>query len=234
MRLKGKMRRKDRVDYRNILITSRKPKSPASEAFRTLRMNIEFSSFEKEIKTLLITSTQPAEGKSTVAANLCTAMTMVGKKVLLVDADFRMPSLHQIFDFENSKGLTSLIMNPGSTPGDVVQETGIENLSLLASGPTPPNPAELLASTRMRKLFAGLTEVYDAVVVDSPPLLAVSDAAILASYLDGVILVLGAGRVSRDQARTARDQLQKAKAHVLGVVLNRVPVSGSGYYYPYC
>ncbi len=231
MHLRRNKKKKNSVDYRNTLITYEKPKSPTSEAFRVVRTNIDFSSFDKEIETLLITSAQPAEGKSTIAANLCIAMAMVGKKILLIDADLRMPSLHKIFSIENNTGLTNLIINTGLAPCDVVLETGIQDLWLLTSGPIPPNPAELLASRRMRELMKELARNYDAAVVDSPPIMAVSDSSILASYLDGVIFVLGSGTVSRDAARTAKEQLNKVSANVLGVVLNKVPLNGSDYYY---
>ena len=231
MHLRRKKKEKNSVDYRDTLITYEKPKSPTSEAFRVVRTNIDFSSFDKKIQTLLITSTQPGEGKSTVAANLCIAMTMVGKRILLIDADLRMPSLHKIFAIENNTGLTNLIINTSLAPGDVVLETGIQDLWLLTSGPIPPNPAELLTSRRMREFMKELARDYDAVVVDSPPIMAVSDASILASYLDGVIFVLGSGIVSRDAARIAKEQLNKVSANVLGAVLNKVPLNGSDYYY---
>ena len=215
------------------LVTVRQPKSPASEAFRTLRTNIDFSSFDKEIKTLLVTSAVPGEGKSTTAANLGIAMAVTGKKVLVVDADLRDPSQHKFFELDNGKGLTSLMINDELQLINVVQRTMVENLYVLTCGPIPPNPAEILTSRKMRNFVKKLQEVYDMIILDSPPVIAASDASILASYLDGVVLVVGSGAVAREEARHARDQLQKVKANLLGAVLNKVPVKGSGYYYYY-
>ncbi len=231
--VKHKNGRKDAYGYIRSLVTLRQPKSPASEAFRTLRTNIAFSSFGKEIKTLLITSAVPAEGKSTMAVNLGIAMAVTGKKVIVVDSDLRAPTQHKYFEFDNNTGLTSLMINEELQLADVVHKTDVENFFVLTSGPLPPNPAEIITSEKMRGFVSALTEVYDIVIVDSPPVNAVSDASILASYLDGVIMVVGSGYVAREEARHARDQLQKVKATILGVVLNKVPVNGTGYYYYY-
>jgi capsular exopolysaccharide synthesis family protein len=230
---KKKKSRKGTFSYIRSLVTLRQPKSPASEAFRTLRTNIDFSSFDKEIKTLLITSAVPGEGKSTTAINLGIAMAVTGKRVLVIDADLRNPVQHKFFDFDNNMGLTSLMINDELQLVNVVRKTEVTGFFVLTSGPIPPNPAEILTSQKMRKFVAGLTEVFDMVIIDSPPVIAVSDASILASYLDGVVMVVGSGTVGRDEARHARDQLHKVKANVLGVVLNKVPVNGSGYYYHY-
>jgi len=214
-------------------VTLRQPKSPASEAYRTLRINIDFSSFDKEIRTLLLTSSIPGEGKSTTVVNLGIAMAFTGKRVLVVDADLRNPVQHKFFDFDNNTGLTSLMINDELQLEQVVRKTDVNGFFVLPSGPIPPNPAELLNSKKMRKFVSGLTEAYDMVIIDSPPVIAVSDASILASYLDGVIMVVGSGSVARDEARYARDQLQKVKANVLGVVLNKVAHTGGGYHYYY-
>ncbi len=230
---KKKKSKKSNFNYIRSLVTLRQPKSPASEAFRTLRTNIDFSSFDKEIKTLLITSTVPGEGKSTTAINLGIAIAVTGKRVLVIDADLRDPTQHRFFDFDNNMGLTSLMINEELRLANVVRKTEVSGFFVLTSGPIPPNPAEILTSQKMRKFVAGLTEVFDMVIVDSPPVTAVSDASILASYLDGVVMMVGSGSVARDEARHARDQLQKVKANILGVVLNKVPINGSGYYYHY-
>jgi capsular exopolysaccharide synthesis family protein len=230
---KKKRSRKSNFTYIRSLVTLRQPKSPASEAFRTLRTNIDFSSFDKEIKTLMITSAVPGEGKSTTAVNLGIAMAVTGKRVLVIDADLRDPTQHRFFDFDNRVGLTSLMINEELQLVNVVRKTEVNAFFVLTSGPIPPNPAEILTSQKMRKFVAGLTEVFDMVIVDSPPVTAVSDASILASYLDGVVLVVGSGAVAREVVLRARDQLQKVKANILGVVLNKVPANGSGYYYSY-
>lgn len=229
----NKKNRKSAFNYVKGLVTLRQPKSPASEAFRTLRTNIDFSSFDKEIKTLLITSAIPGEGKSTTTVNLGIAMAVTGKKVIVIDADMRNPVQHKFFDFDNNTGLTSLMINEALQLENVVRSTEVNGFYVLTSGPIPPNPAEILTSQKMRRFLAALTEVYDMVIVDSPPVNAVSDASILASYLDGVVMVVGSGSVAREESRHARDQLQKVKANILGVVLNKVPINGSGYYYYY-
>lgn len=228
-----KKSRKKGLSFIKSLVTMRQPKSPASEAFRTLRTNIDFSSFERELNNLLITSAVPGEGKSTTAVNLGIAMAVTGKKVLVIDADLRDPSQHKYFEFDNNTGLTSLMINDELQLINAVRKTNVENFFVLTSGPIPPNPAEILTSKKMRTFVKNLTGIYDMVIVDSPPVIAVSDASILASYLDGVVLVVGAGSVARDEAIHARDQLHKVKANLLGVVLNKVPVNGSGYYYYY-
>ncbi len=221
------------ADYAKKLITFRQPKSPASEAYRTLRTNIDFSSFDKEMKTLVLTSATPEEGKSTITANLGVAMAMVGKRVIILDADLRNPTQHKFFDASNNIGLTSLLINENLKLEDALAKTGIENLSLLPSGPLPPNPAELLVSKKMRNFFVYLRQEYDMILVDSPPIIAVSDASVLASYLDGVILVVAAGQVTKDEVQIAKEQLMKVKANLLGAVLNKVPLNGRGYYYYY-
>ena len=215
------------------LVTMRYPKSIASEAYRTLRTNIDFSSLDKEVQTLLVTSSIPGEGKSTTAVNLGAAISNTGRKVLIVDADLRNPVQHKFFDFSNSKGLTSLMIDDTLELINVVRKTDVEDFFILTSGPIPPNPAEILTSRKMRNFIKRLTGMYDMVIIDSPPVIAVSDASILASYTDGVVLVVGSGLASRDEARHARDQLQKVKANLLGVVLNKMPLNGSGYYYNY-
>ena len=215
------------------LVTMRYPKSIASEAYRTLRTNINFSSFDKKVQTLLITSSIPGEGKSTTAVNLGAAIANTGRKVLIVDADLRNPVQHKFFDFHNKKGLTSLMIDDKLELINVVRKTNVEDFFVLTSGPIPPNPAEILTSRKTRNFINGLTGIYDMVIIDSPPVIAVSDASILASYTDGVVLVVGSGLVGRDEARHARDQLQKVKANLLGVVLNKMPLNGSGYHYDY-
>ncbi len=213
------------------LVTLKYPKSLASEAYRTLRTNIVFSSFDKDIQTLLVTSSTPEEGKSTTAVNLGVAIAVTGKRVLIVDADLRNPTQHKYFGFDNTMGLTNLMINEKLQLINVAHKTTVDNFFVLTSGPIPPNPAEILTSKKMRSFVKNLSKIYDMIIVDSPPVIAVTDASILASYLDGVILVVGSGSVRREQALYARDQLKKVKANLLGVVLNKMPLNRSGYYY---
>ncbi|NNJ11848.1 CpsD/CapB family tyrosine-protein kinase [Chloroflexales bacterium ZM16-3] len=210
------------------LITLRDPGSAAAEAYRTLRTNIQFSSIDRPLKTLLITSTAPDEGKSISLANLAVTMAQAEQRVLMVDCDLRRPSLHSIFGLSNEQGLTSAILEgEGALP---IQATAVPGLSLLASGPLPPRPADLLGSRRMVALIERLRASADIVLFDTPPVVAVTDAAVLAPQVDGVLLVLQAGHTRRDRAREARQILEKVKAHIIGVVLNNARLEG-GYSY---
>lgn len=202
----------------HTLITLRDPGSAAAEAYRTLRTNIQFSSLDKPLHTLLATSTAPDEGRSATLANLAVTMAEAEQRVLLVDCDLRQPSLHALFGLPNERGLTSAILDPdGALP---TQATSVPGLSLLTSGPLPPRPADLLGSRRMEALIARLRGEADIVLFDTPPVVAVSDAVVLATRVDGVLLVLQAGRTRRDRARDARQKLEKVKANIVGVVLN--------------
>jgi len=213
------------------LVTLTDPTSPVSEAYRTLRTNILFASLDNPLKTLLITSTDPGEGKSTTLANLAVVMAQAGNRVVAVDCDLRRPSLHRIFGVKNSAGLTTMMVEGQVMGQSPLQDTGVPNLSVLTSGPLPPNPSELLGSRRMGEVLAQLKSQADIVLLDSPPIIAVADAAILASKVDGVILVVQAYKTRRDFARKAKAILEKANANLLGVVLNNVRMDISLYRY---
>ncbi len=212
----------------STLVTLRDPSSMAAEAYRTLRTNIQFSSLDKPIQTLLVTSTAPDEGKSTTLANLAVTMAQAEQRVILVDCDLRRPSVHTLFGVPNEQGLTTAILQgDGPLP---LQATSVPGLSLLTSGPLPPRPADLLGSRRMEQLIARLRNEADIVLFDTPPVVAVTDAAVLATRVDGVLLVLQAGQTRRDRAREARQKLEKVKANIIGVVLNNAKLeSGYGY-----
>jgi non-specific protein-tyrosine kinase len=201
------------------LVTLRDPRSAAAEAYRTLRTNLLFSSLDKPLHTLLATSSAPNEGKSTTLANLAVTMAQAEQSVLLVDCDLRRPGLHALFGLPNEEGLTSAILaqSEGALP---IQPTSVPGLRLLASGPLPPRPADLLGSRRMGALIERLRGEADIVLFDTPPVVAVTDAAVLAPRVDGVLLVLHAGQTRRDRAREARQILEKVKANIVGVVLN--------------
>ncbi|GAB4431325.1 MAG: CpsD/CapB family tyrosine-protein kinase [Chloroflexi bacterium OHK40] len=201
------------------LITLRDPSSAAAEAYRTLRTNILFSSLDKPLHTILVTSTAPNEGKSTTLANLAVTMAQAEQRVLAVDCDLRRPSLHALFGLPNEQGLTSAILEQGEAPLPI-QSTSVPGLSLLTSGPLPPRPADLLGSRRMGALIERLRAEADIILFDTPPVVAVTDAAVLAPRVDGVLLVLHAGQTRRDRAREARQMLEKVKANIVGVVLN--------------
>jgi non-specific protein-tyrosine kinase len=210
------------------------PHSPAAEAYRTLRTNIQFSSLDKPVRTLLVTSSRPEEGKSLAVANLAVTFAQMGSTVALVDADLRRPSLHNLFGVSNEQGLTSFFLNAaGGKASNTIPfvNPGVANLKLLTSGPLPPNSSEVLGSQRMNELIERLKEEADYVLFDAPPVLALSDAVVLASKLDGAVLVLKSGKTSRDDAREAKEQLEKVHANLLGVVLNEVKQGSAKYRY---
>lgn len=209
------------------LVTITNPRSPISEAYRSLRTNLEFSSLDRPLKTMVVTSAGPEEGKSTTLANLAVTLAQAEKKVILVDCDLRRPSQHEIFEVGNSLGLTSMVVDEEAFKNPPLQETPVPNLKLLPSGPLPPNPSELLGSRRMEEIIATLREKADLVLFDAPPIIAVTDAAVLASKVDGVLLVIKAGTTKRDHAQRAKALLEKVNARLVGAVLNNVRMDTS-------
>ncbi len=201
------------------LITIHQPRSPIAEAYRILRTNLEFSSLDRPLRLLLITSPGAEEGKSTVLANLGVVIAQAGKKVIMADCDLRRPSLHELFGLPGNIGLTNMIVDEEALKKPPLLETGVENLWLLPSGPLPPNPAEVLASRRMEEVLKRLSSEADMVLLDAPPVVSVTDALILASKSDGVILVVRAGRTRREIALRAKELLEKVNARILGSVL---------------
>jgi succinoglycan biosynthesis transport protein ExoP len=216
------------------LVTVSHPRSPISEAYRGLRTNIQFSSLDQPPKTLLITSANPSEGKSTTVANLAVVIAQAGLSVIVVDSDLRRPALHDLFGVANGRGLTSVVLQSEPDLANWLVPTSVENVRLLTSGPLPPNPSELLGSQRMQTLIGQLAQQADLVLFDSPPLLAVTDAAVLASEVDGVLLIISAGETRRGTVQRAADTLGRVGATLLGAVLNKLSSPGrSGYYYDY-
>lgn len=200
------------------LITLTDARSAQAEAYRSLRTNLEFSSLDHALRTLLITSTTPDEGKSTTLANLGVIYAQTGRQVALLDCDLRRPRLHEIFGGPNNLGVaTALLAADALLPW---QDTGVANLRLLPSGPLPPNPADLLASARMNALLQRVAAEADLVLIDAPPVLAVTDAALLAAKVDGVLLVVNAGHTRREHALRAKAMLAKVNARLIGAVLN--------------
>ena len=215
-----------------VLITLTEPKSAASEAFRTLRTNIQFAGLDQPCRTILVTSAGPEEGKTTSAANFGVVAAQAGSRVCVVDSDLRRPTLHRLFKLGNTRGLTTALVE-GLSFADVAQPTTVPNLSILTSGPLPPNPAELVGSHRMREGLQAATESFDLVLCDSPPLMAVGDASALAALCDGVVFVIRAGKTPNDVLRRVVDQIESVKGRILGVILNRVDPRRDGYYYYY-
>lgn len=214
------------------LITLLNPKSPVSEAYRTLRTNISFSAVDTELQVIMVTSAGQGEGKSTTSANLAVVYAESDKKVLLIDADLRKPTAHRIFNISNRWGLTSLLSGQ-TVLQDVVQDTGIPNLQVIPSGTVPPNPAEMLASKRMKQVLEQLRQAFDIIIIDTPPTLAVTDAQVISTRSDGVILVIDAGNVKRELAIKAKANLEHVQARILGVVLNNMDRKESESYYYY-
>ena len=218
------------------LVTLADPRSPVAEAFRTLRTNLMFSGLERPLATLLVTSPAPDAGdaqrggKSRALANLAVTMAQGGRKTIVVDADLRRPCQHEIFGLPNLAGLTSTILEGSAEPA--LAATGVEDLWLLPSGPLPPNPADLLGSRRMEAVIAALKARADIVLFDAPPVMAVTDAALLASKLDGVLLVMTAGQTRREHAQRAKELLEKINLRIVGAVLTNAAVDSSlgGYY----
>jgi tyrosine-protein kinase Etk/Wzc len=217
------------------LVTHLDPKSPISEAYRTLRTNLAFTRIDNSMKTILVTSAGPKEGKSTTVSNLAITLAQLGSKVVLIDSDLRRPVIHSIFGLDKDNGLTSFLLN--NLPFEkVLQKSMLENLSIVTSGIVPPNPSELLGSKAMEEFVEKLKNNFDVILFDSPPIIAVTDAAILCSRVDGVFLVVSAGSTNKDAIVRARSLLDNVDARVLGVLLNNLEISsayGSSYYYYY-
>jgi capsular exopolysaccharide synthesis family protein len=215
------------------LVNTLGSRSPVIEAYRMLRTNIRFSVVDQELKSLVVTSPAPSEGKSTTAANLAIVLAQSGQKTILVDADLRRPVQHTIFQLPNKQGLTTALVERSVSVKKYLQPSEVEDLQVLTSGPQPPNPAELLGSQRMRELLNELEEEADIVIVDMPPVLAVTDSSLVAGAASGVLLVLRANSTTFTAARKAVDQLRSVHAKLLGVVLNGVQPGAEGYYYYY-
>jgi non-specific protein-tyrosine kinase len=218
----------------NQPVTFSDPRSPVAEAFRSLRTNIQFASVDRPLKTLLVTSPSPAEGKSTIAANLSVVMAQNDRKVVLIDADLRKPKIHILMNLSNRTGISNLfVQNPVQLDG-TLQSGQVTGLSVLPAGDTPPNPAELLGSGKMKDILIAVEQQCDIVILDSPPVMAVADSAILAPQVDGVLLVLKPNVTIRQSAVQSVDQLRRSGANLIGVVLNEVDIKRNRYnYYRY-
>jgi succinoglycan biosynthesis transport protein ExoP len=206
---------------------------PVIESYSVLRTNLQFAAVGQPLRSLLITSSVPGEGKSLTAANLSIALAQSSQRVILVDGDLRRPRLHKLFHLGNAHGVTTALLQDPFDLESLLQETEVPGLRVLAAGPVPPNPAQLLSSGRMRELVAELQAATDILIVDSPPATAFADAALLSTQVSGVLLVIDAGRTRRDIALKALDALKHVSAPILGALLNRIPRSAADYYYYY-
>ena len=209
------------------IVTITDPQSAAAEAYRTLRTNIEFSSVDTPIKTLLVTSATPTPEKSDTVANLAVAMADGDRSIILVDADLRRPTQHTLFDLSNERGFTTLFRDDESLTKPPLHAVPNTSLQVLTSGPLPPIPGQLLASKRMSAILEQLGAMAEMVIFDAPPIITVNDASLLASVVDGVLLVVRAGGDKRDHVKAAKDRLEKVNAHLIGAVLTNTPVDRS-------
>lgn len=215
------------------LVTHAHPKAIVSEQFRALRTNLEFAQLDKQAKSILITSSVPAEGKSTISSNLAYVLGTLGKKVLIVDADLRKGTVHRTFKISNGKGLTTLLIDSSLKFNEVIVQSKSLGIYLLPSGPIPPNPAELLSSARMESVMRELYDYFDVVIYDVPPMNAVADPQILAAKVEGVILVARQNYVRKEELRRAKQALDNVNANILGFVMNDKPLTDSSDYYAY-
>lgn len=208
------------------------PKSQIAESFRTLRTNLQFLDIDREIKSIVITSSIPGEGKSTIAINLAMSMAQLDKKILIIDCDLRKPVLHKFFKLNNRQGLTNILAKKEDFKDNINKINKLDNLDVLTSGPTPPNPSELLNSKSMKEFLNSIRDEYDLIVIDSPPVGVVSDSTILSTLVDGTILVVSAKTTDRTLIKRSKEQLEQVDANILGTILNKVPVrEGSEYSY---
>lgn len=224
-------RKRDQINQTvRHLITKLNPRSPISEQYRTIRTNLEFSSVDGHLETMLVTSAGPSEGKSSTVANLAIVFAQQEKKVLLVDADLRKPTVHYTFRVDNRRGMSSVLV--GELPmQEAVSKSDVPNLDILPSGPIPPNPSELLGSKAMKNFIAEAEKYYDMIIFDTPPVLAVTDAQILANQVDGALMVVRSKQTDQEAAVKAKELLEPASAKLLGAVLNDREQQKDQYYY---
>lgn len=231
------MFRKHKENYHNQansnLVTVYDSKSPISEQYRTLRTNLEFTSLGTGLQTLLVTSTSTGEGKSTTASNLAVVYAQLGKRVLLVDCDMRRPTVHQIFRLDTRNGLSNVLARRISVEL-AIQPSHIDKLYVVTAGVVPPNPSELLAAPAFKEMLQCAKEQFDMIILDAPPVMQVADSRVIATEVDGTILVISCENSDRDEVLKARDQLMMTGTKILGLVLNRREVSKhKDHYYTY-
>jgi capsular exopolysaccharide synthesis family protein len=211
----------------DAIITLTDPRSAAAEAYRTLRTNLEFASVDHPLRTLLVTSAAPTDGKSAAVANLAVAMADGDRRVILVDADLRKPAQHTLFNLPNDKGFTNLFRDEDAFKQPPLQVVPNTSLQVLTCGPLPPIPGQLLASNKVDDILARLAEMAEIVIFDAPPLITVNDASLLAAKVDGVLLVVKAGSTKRDHVKAAKDRLEKVNARLVGAMLTHAQVDAT-------
>ncbi|HEB13188.1 MAG TPA: polysaccharide biosynthesis tyrosine autokinase [Actinobacteria bacterium] len=221
---------KDETPVRAQIVHS---SSIAAEAYRSLRTNIQFINFDSQARSIIITSPTAGDGKTTVATNLATTLSLAGSRVILVDCDLRHPKVHEVVDLDNTLGLSNVLVKSHDL-NEVTQEVGDAGLSVITSGPKPPNPSELLGSGRMSELIQFLKEKFDYVIIDTPPVCAVTDAVVLAGKVEGVVLICSLYKTTREAAIESRRSLEKVNSKLMGAVINKVDHSRRyGYYSRY-
>ncbi|MBW5447128.1 polysaccharide biosynthesis tyrosine autokinase [Cohnella sp. CFH 77786] len=230
--LRRNKRRSRSAGSGNRLITHANPTSPISKAYRTLRTNIQFTSIDNQNRVIMVTSSQAGDGKTTTISNLAVAYAQDGKKVLLIDCDLRKPSLHHLFHLSNRVGVSSVVSGQKEW-NEAIHPTFVDRLSVLTSGPIPPNPSEIAGSNKMRDLIKELLNHFDYLFIDTPPLLVVPDGIIISSYCDGVVLVVRAEKTKQQTALKAKNSLDYVKSKILGVVINDKKRDPNNYYYEY-
>jgi len=208
---------------KSILITVTDPNSAAAEAYQALRVNLTFAGLDKPIESLMVACVASDEASPSVAANLAVALARAEQRVILIEADLRRPSLHEVFDLPNERGLTTMIVEPEALETPPLAEVGIENLWVLPSGPLAPNPADILGSRKMDRVIEVLKSRADVLVFSAPPVIAVPDAAVLGNKVDGALLVVNSGKTRRDYVQRAKDVLEKAHVRIVGAVLSNAP-----------
>ena len=214
------------------LIVHQDPKSPISEAYRGIRTNLQFANVDQSFKTILVTSATAGEGKTTTLCNLAATLADAGHKVAIVDCDLRKPRIHKFFGISNQSGVTDILMN-NDAYGLYTHESYHKNIFIITSGKIPTNPSELLNSEAMKRFVMRLKEAFDYIIIDTPPVVPVTDALIMSTYIDKVVLVCASGQLEIDMAKKAKESLEKVNASILGVVLNKIPVNAKKYHYYY-
>lgn len=214
------------------LIAVTNPKSPISEAYRTLRTNISFSAIDEELKVIMVTSAGPGEGKSTTVANLAATYAQNDKRTVLIELDLRKPTVHRTFKLSNRLGISHVLTKQASLE-EVIQDTSVMNLSAITAGMIPPNPSELVGSKALGRIIEQLREQFDQVIIDTPPVLALTDAQLVSTYCDGVVLVAESGKVKRSALLDAKERLEMVKAKIIGVVINNAKRKAKDDYYYY-
>lgn len=219
--------------YISRLIAYKNSKSPITERYRSIRTNLEYAQVDKSLKTIAVTSASPSEGKSTTIANLAVTYAQQGKKVILIDADLRKPSLQQVFRTENVNGLTDILMKKITVTDGIQEVDGIPGLHMIPAGFIPLYPAELLSSQNMTELLERLSEIFDIILIDTPPVLVATDAQIISSICDGMLIVVKSEKTERKALLDAKKNLEQVNSNILGVIFNHTEKTVDNSYYKY-